>query len=64
MPDNEINDWVRRCLKAAEESDYPYGYFLYTGSGNTIVILMAYEDEYEIIVTKNYHETSVDIDLR
>ena len=64
VPDIEINDWVRRCLKIAEESDEPYGYFVHAGSGNTIVILMAYEDEYEIIVTKNYYETSVNRDLR
>lgn len=64
IPDSEINDWVRRCLKIAEESDEPYGYFVHAGSGNTIVILMAYEDEYEIIVAKDYYETSVDKDLR
>ena len=59
VPDSDINNWVRRCLKIAEESDEPYGYFVHAGSGNTIVILMAYEDEYEIIVTKDYYETSV-----
>ena len=64
IPDSEINNWVRRCLKIAEESDEPYGYFVHTGSGNTMVILMAYEDEYEIIVTKDYYETSVNRDLR
>lgn len=64
IPDNEIENWVRECLKVAEESDEPYGYFVCTGSGNTIVILMAYEDEYEIIVAKDYYETSVDKDLR
>lgn len=64
IPDSEINNWVRRCLKIAEESDEPYGYFVHTGSGNTMVILMAYEDEYEIIVAKDYYETSVDRDLR
>ena len=64
IPNSEINNWVRRCLKIAEESDEPYGYFVHTGSGNTMVILMAYEDEYEIIVTKDYYETSVNRDLR
>lgn len=59
IPDDEINNWVRECLKIAEESDEPYGYFLQIGAGNTMVILMAYEDEYEIIVTKDYYETSV-----
>ena len=64
IPNSEINNWVRRCLKIAEESDEPYGYFVHTGSGNTMVILMAYEDEYEIIVTKDYYETSVNRELR
>lgn len=59
ISDDQINDWVCRCLKAAEESDEPYGYFVQTGTGNTRVILMAYEDEYDIIVTKNYYATSV-----
>lgn len=59
IPNNEIENWVRKCLKIAEESDKPYGYFVQTGSGNTRVILMAYEDEYRIIVAKDYYETSV-----
>jgi ribosomal protein S27E len=56
---DEINTWIRQCLKAAEESDEPYGYFATMGTGNTRVILMAYEDEYNIVVTKDYYETSV-----
>lgn len=62
--DSKIENWVRECLKIAEESDKPYGYFVSTGSGNTMVILMAYEDEYEIIVAKDYYGTSIDRDLR
>lgn len=59
ISDDQINDWVYRCLKVAEESDEPYGYFVQAGTGNTKVILMAYEDEYNIVVTKDYYETSV-----
>lgn len=59
IDDEEIQQWVRKCLKVAEESDAPYGYFVQTGSGNSRVILMAYEDEYNIVVAKNYYETSV-----
>ena len=58
--DNErIQEWVRNCLKKAEESEEPYGYFLHTGTGNSVVILMVYEDEYNIIVAKNYYELSI-----
>ena len=64
ITDSEIENRVRECLKVAEKSDEPYGYFVSTGSGNTMVILMAYEDEYEIIVTKDYYETSVNRELR
>ena len=59
VSNDEIQKWIRQCLKVAEESDEPYGYFVQTGSGNTRVILMAYEDEYDIVVTKDYYETSV-----
>lgn len=60
IPDREIQDWVRRCLKQAEETKEPYGYFFHTGTGNAMVVLMGYEDEYNIIVAKNYYELSID----
>ena len=59
IPNSQINNWIRECLKVAEESDEPYGYFVSTGSGNTMVIILAYEDEYQVFVTKDYYETSV-----
>lgn len=59
IQDAEIQDWVRRCLKQAEESNEPYGYFFHTGTGNSVVILMGYEDEYNIIVAKDYYELSI-----
>lgn len=64
ISDDQIEVWVRDCLKMAEESDDPYGYFVHIGSGNTMVILLEYEDEYNIIVTKDYYETSVNRELR
>ena len=57
--DREVQDWVRRCLKQAEEIKEPYGYFFHTGSGNSMVVLMGYEDEYDIIVAKDYYELSI-----
>ena len=62
IDDETIQKWIRKCLKIAEESDEPYGYFVQAGSGNTQVILMAYEDEYNIVVAKNYYETTVSRD--
>ena len=59
IDDKEIQKWVKQCLKTAEESNEPYGYFVSTGSGNTQVILMAYADEYDIVVAKDYYEATV-----
>jgi hypothetical protein len=59
IDNEEIQKWVRKCLKIAEESNEPYGYFVSSGTGNSRVILMAYEDEYDIVVAKNYYETNV-----
>ena len=55
----KIQEWIRKCLQVAEESDEPYGYFCCAGSGNTMVILLAYEDEYDIVVAKNYYELDI-----
>jgi DNA-directed RNA polymerase subunit RPC12/RpoP len=63
IPDHEIQSWVRRCLKQAEECGEPYGYFFHTGTGNSMVILMGYEDEYNIIVAKDYYELSITKEL-
>lgn len=57
--DEEIQKWVRKCLKTAEESDEPYGYFIETGVGNARVILIEYEDEHVIVVAKDYYEVSI-----
>ena len=59
IQNEEIQQWVRKCLQYAEEAEEPYGYFIHAGSGNTTVVLMAYEDEYDIIVAKNYYELSI-----
>ena len=59
IDNEEIQEWVCQCLKTAEASDEPYGYFVQAGSGNAAVVLMAYEDEYNIIVAKNYYELSI-----
>lgn len=59
IDNEEIQKWVRRCLKKAEESNDLYGYFFVTGTGNTKVILMAYKDEYDIVVAKDYYEANV-----
>ena len=60
VTNEKIQNWVRECLKFAETSDEPAGYFVVQMSGNTAVILLVWEDEYQIIVTKDYYETSIE----
>ena len=60
VTNEKIQNWVRECLKFAETSGEPAGYFVVQMSGNTAVILLVWEDEYQIIVTKDYYETSIE----
>ena len=58
ITDEEINKWVRECVEWLEKNpEEPYKYI---GSGNTFVIVFSHEDEYYIVVTKNYFDTSID----
>lgn len=59
IPNEEIQKWVRNCLKIAEESKEPYGYFVHQGTSNAVVVLLVYENEYDIIVTKDYYEAVI-----
>ena len=58
ITDEEINKWVRECIECLEKNpEQPYKYI---GSGNTFAVVFNFEDEYNIIVTKNYFETYID----
>ena len=56
--DAEIQKWVRECLGRAESDLEEWGHY-YAGSGNTIVFVFKYEDEYDIYVTKKYWDCSI-----
>lgn len=56
--DEEIDEWVRKCIEWLEEN--PEESYKYIGSGNTFVVVFNHEDEYYIVVTKNYFETDID----
>ena len=58
IPDDQIQEWVRNCLKIAKKENSS-GYFVEQSTGNTAVIVLVYEDEYEILVTKDYYFTSI-----
>ena len=59
IPDNEIQNWVRNCLKIAQESKEPYGYFVQQGTGDAMVVLLVYEDEDEFVVTRDYYSLTI-----
>ena len=58
IDDEEINKWVKECIEELEKN--PEEYFKYIGSGNTFVVVFNHEDEYYIVVTKNYFDVSID----
>ena len=58
ISDIKIQEWVREYLKRAESDVDEHGYY-YTGSGNTMVFVFKYEEEYVVYVTKKYWECSI-----
>jgi hypothetical protein len=55
--DSTLQEWIRECLekiKQDEESDY-----WIIASGNAVVIILKFEDEYSIYVAKDYWECSI-----
>ena len=46
-------------IDSLEKREEDYGEFALTGSGNTMVFAVKYEDEYAIYVTKEYYESSI-----
>ena len=59
LSDRKINQYVRECIDALEKREENYGEYALTGSGNTMVFAVKYEDEYAIYVTKGYYESSI-----
>ena len=58
ISDKEITNDIRECIKWLEK--YPEEPFKYIGKGNTFLCVFNHEDEYYIMVAKNYFETSID----
>jgi hypothetical protein len=54
--DSTLQEWIRECLeKIKREED---GNFWIIASGNAVVIILKFEDEYTIYVAKDYWECS------
>ena len=58
ISDNEINDYIKKCIKWLIEN--PNETYRYMASGDTFVCVFNHEDEYYIMVTKNYFDISID----
>lgn len=57
IEDEEIQQWVRKCLRKIKQNDNAP--FWIAGSGNTQVIVLNYDDMYEVIVAKNYYDCDI-----
>lgn len=58
ISDNEITTRIKECIKWLKEN--PNEPFRYTGYGNMFLCVFNHQDEYYIMVAKNYFETSID----
>lgn len=57
IEDERIQEWVQKCLKKIE--DNPENGFYISGSRNTVVIALDFEDERDVYVAKKYWECSI-----
>lgn len=57
IKDEEIQTWIRKGLRAFETGDAKDFYFC--GTGNTFMVILEMDDEYDIYVMKNYWECSI-----
>lgn len=57
--DEEINDYIKECVRSLEKEKEDFGLFRYAGSGDTAVFVFKYEDEYAIFVAKDYYESGI-----
>lgn len=58
IKDDEITDRIRESIKWLQQ--YPEEPFKYISYGNMFLCVFNHEDEYYIIVCKNYFESSID----
>lgn len=56
IENNEINKWIKECVNDCKDN----GGVSCRASGNTIVVVIEYEDEYEVIVSKNYSTAEIE----
>lgn len=59
LSDERTERYIRECLDVLEKREEDYGEFAYTGTGDTLVFAVKYEDEYAIYVAKEYYTSSI-----
>ena len=55
--DSTLQEWIRECLEKIKQDDAGDHWMI--ASGNAIVIILKFNDEYDIYVAKNYWECSI-----
>ena len=55
--DSTLQEWIRECLEKIKQDDAGDHWMM--ASGNAVVIILKFEDEYEIYVAKDYWECSI-----
>ena len=58
IDDKEITFWIKDCINWLK--DNPNESFKYRGSGDTFVCVFNHDDEYYVMVAKNYFNCSID----
>ena len=58
IDNNEITSWIKESIVWLKR--HPEKPYRYVGSGDTFLCVFNHEDEYYIMVAKNYFDTSID----
>lgn len=58
ISDKEINKYIKECINWLEKN--PNESFRYMGTGDSFVVVFNHEDEYYILVAKNYFDSYID----
>lgn len=58
IDNKEITFWIKDCISWLKNN--PNEPYKYVGSGDTFLCVFNHEDEYYIMVAKNYFDTSID----
>lgn len=54
----KITDWIKECINYLKNN--PEEFYRYTASGNTFVCVFNHDDEYYVMVAKNYFDCDID----